>query len=109
MDQQKPDEFDQILEKMMRKLRMSVRELASVLKVSPKTVDEWGSDNGRSPRNPECLKWIVNYLDVSIYYLLFGKEDPKSDLNEFIKKFHFDSGVYEVIVLKKQSTKHCDQ
>ncbi len=96
--------FGENLEKLMKERRFSVSALAKHLEVPAKTVHEWVGKGGRMPRNPEVLKNIAGILDVSIHFLLYGAEDPKSSLTQLLDKSEIHTGLYE-ITIKRVSPK----
>jgi transcriptional regulator with XRE-family HTH domain len=95
--------FGENLEKLMKERRFSVAALAKHLGVPAKTVHEWVGKGGRMPRDPEALKKIAEQLDVSIYFLLYGVEDPKSAFAQILEKTEIHTGLYEITIKKVNS------
>lgn len=97
--------FGEVLEKLMKDKRISTRELASAVGVPSKTVPEWIGRYGKTPRNTEIIKKLSNYFDVSTHYFLFGEEDPKNIINDFIDKTEISSGFHEITIKKVKQKK----
>ena len=57
---------------------------------------------------PKCKKELqeklAEYFDCSVYFLLFGEEDPKSLIGEILEKTEIHTGMYETSI-KKVKTK----
>lgn len=96
----KTKSFGEILEDLMDQKNLSIAKLAKELSVSPKTVQEWVGKGGRIPRNPESLKKLASYFDISVHYLLFGEDDPKNLIENFLEKTEIHSGLYEITIKK---------
>lgn len=92
--------FGENLEKLMSERRFSVSALAKHLAIPSKTVHEWVGKGGRMPRNPDVLKKIAMILDVSIHFLLYGDEDPKSSITQILEKSEIHTGLYEITIKK---------
>ena len=89
----------------MKQKNLSVRTLSKQINTPYKTVQEWVGTNSRMPRDPEVLRKLSEFFNCSVYYLLFGKEDPKSLIGEILEKTEIHTGMYE-ITIKKVKTKN---
>ncbi|MBI4405703.1 MAG: helix-turn-helix transcriptional regulator [Deltaproteobacteria bacterium] len=98
------NKFGVVLQQLMEEKNLSSRELAAKISLPAKTVSEWVGDGGRIPRNPEHLKRLSDFFSISVHYLLFGQEDPKTSLGEIVNGVEIHSGLYE-ITIKKVSIK----
>jgi len=96
--------FGENLEKLLREREMSARALAKRLGLSAKSVQEWVGDDARMPRDPMVLQKIAEALDVSVYRLLYGCEDPRGATVRLPEKMVIDSGLFE-LTLRKVSGK----
>lgn len=92
--------FGQNIEELMTQKRYTVSTLAKELKVPAKTVHEWVGKNARMPRSPEVIRKLAELLGVSIYFLMFGEEDPRNPLNQFLEKNEIHTGLYEITIKK---------
>jgi transcriptional regulator with XRE-family HTH domain len=92
--------FGEILEILMADKRISISTLAKDLKVPSRTVQEWIGKAGRVPRNLESIKKLAEYFDVSVHYLLFGEEDPRSLIDNILEKTAIHTGMYEITIKK---------
>lgn len=90
--------FGDTLEQLMRAKNISARELAKGIEEPQKTVNDWLTHKTRIPRDPNVLKKLSNYFRVSIYFLLFGQEDPKSLIDTILDKTEIHTGLYEITV-----------
>jgi len=97
--------FGGILEKLMQGKPISARALAKKLNIPYKTVQEWIGSNSRMPRDPEVLKKLSDYFGCSVYFLLFGEEDPKSFIGEMLEKTEIHTGLYEISIKKVKTNK----
>lgn len=97
--------FGEILERLMKQSKISVRTLATDLETSPKTVQEWIGKGGRMPRNPDALKKIAKHFDVSIHFLLFGEEDELNTIKDIFESSEIHSGLYEITIKKVNKKK----
>jgi len=97
--------FGNNIKNLLKSQNLSVREFSKQLNIPQKTVQEWASCVGnRIPRDATVLKNIANYFGCSIYFLLYGEEDPKSLLSEILEKTEIHTGLYEISI-KKVKTK----
>jgi len=97
--------FGRNIKALLKERNLSVREFARQIHTSQKTVQEWvSSDGNRIPRSAEVLKDIANYFGCSVYFILFGQEDPRSLISEILDKTEIHSGLYEISI-KKVKTK----
>ena len=95
--------FGENLESLMREKRFSVSIIAKELKLPAKTIHEWVGKDGRMPRNPDVLKRLADVLNVTVYFLLYGEEDPRSPINDFLDKTEIHTGIYEITIKKVNS------
>ncbi len=64
------------ISRALRERNLTLRETSEATGISISTLSEWGS--GRIPRNPAQLAKLAEFLDLSLYCLLFGCEDPRT-------------------------------
>lgn len=94
--------FGEHLRALLKERRLSIRGLARAIEAPPKTVQEWVA-NARLPRKADHLKRLAEILGVSVHFLLFGEEDPKSHLGLLLHKTEIHSGTYEITIRKLSS------
>lgn len=92
--------FGENLQRLMQKRNLTGRALARELDLPYKTVQEWVGPSGRIPRDPDTLKRVAQFFDCSIHFLLFGEEDPKLNLTNWLEKTVIHSGLYEITIKK---------
>lgn len=92
--------FGENLDGLMRSRNLTPSTLAAKLGESVKTVREWIGAKGRMPRNPEVLKKLSEVFNVSLHYLMFGEEDPKSLVAQILEKTELHTGLYEISIKK---------
>jgi hypothetical protein len=92
--------FGNTLEALMKKRNVSARELAKAIDEPQKTVNDWLVYKTRIPRDPQALKKLSEFFQVSIHFLLFGQEDPKSLLEALLEKTEIHTGLYEISIKK---------
>ena len=87
----------QTLAALLKQKRISVRELSEATGVPKSTISEWQA--GRQPKNPEHVRKVASYLEVSMHQLLFGEPDPHEaiDVTRILKDDLF-SGVFQISV-----------
>jgi transcriptional regulator with XRE-family HTH domain len=98
--------FGRNLESLMQEKNLSTRTLAKNINLPYKTVQEWLGANFRMPRDPQVLKKLAEYFDCSVYFLLFGEEDPKSLIGEILEKTEIHTGIYEISIKKVKTKKN---
>lgn len=94
----KPRNLGENLQHLMKEKHLSVRDLAQGIGVSQRTVNEWIGSGSRTPRSLDQIKKLANFLEVSVHSLLFGEEDPKSFIGEFLEKSELHVGLYEISI-----------
>jgi len=95
-------EFGDRLKQLMKKKNLTGKKLSRDLNISYNSIQEWLSS--RMPRDPQVLKKLSNYFNVSVYFLLYGEEDPTSLISSILEKTEIHTGLYEITV-KKVKTK----
>lgn len=95
--------FGDILHGLMKRDRISGRSLAKEIDIPYKTLQEWLGPGARMPRDPDVLKKVSDFFNVSIHYLLFGEEDQRSIIGEILDKTEIHSGLYEITVKRVNS------
>lgn len=90
----------QILPKLVRKKNSTYKRISAATGVPASTLSEWGQN--RKPRDPTQILKVAQYLDVSLHYLLFGREDNQDTLQKIFKKDLFH-GTFEITIKKIQS------
>ena len=91
------NEFGERLERLCKERGIAVNELARRISVSSKTVHEWVGTSGRLPRNPEHIKALSKFFNVSLDFLLFGEEN-QINLESLISKTELHTGLYEISI-----------
>lgn len=76
MKKQNQKSFPRTLTKLMKDKKVGVRALARSAKVSPGSIMDWKSGN-HSPTDYEAVGRVADALDVSLGFLLRGKEDVR--------------------------------
>ena len=81
------------LKTLLKTRRITLKEVSSNTGVPSSTLSEWL--NNRSPKNPEQIRKVAEYLEVSLHYLLFGIEDKQEPISKILKEDFF-SGTFEI-------------
>lgn len=97
--------FGNNLESMMKKKNFSARSLSKQINVPYKTVQEWIGSTGRMPRDPEVLRKLADIFNCTVYYLLYGEEDPKTLIGEILERTEIHTGLYEITIKKVKKIK----
>jgi len=95
-------EFGGRLKQLMKKKNLTGKKLSRDLDISYNSIQEWLSS--RMPRDPQVLKKLSNYFGVSVYFLLYGEEDPASLISNILDKTEIHTGLYEISI-KRVKTK----
>ena len=66
--------FSQNLSRERRKRKMTVKQFSKFLAVSSSTLFSW--ENGSTPRDLVQLKSISEKLELPLYFLIFGENEP---------------------------------
>lgn len=90
--------FGEQLKLLMEQRNLSAAKLGKAIKVSPKTILEWMDKGGRMPRDPNHIRSLCDYFQVSTHQLLFGEDDPRSSIGTFLDKTEIHTGTYEVSI-----------
>ena len=90
--------FGENLKLLMQQKNLSASRLAKDIGVSPKTLLEWTEKGGRMPRSPDHIRALADYFHISTHQLLFGEDDPRSPLSEFLDKTEIHTGTYELTI-----------
>jgi len=89
-------DFGERLKSLMAEKNLSAKALSRKLGVPYNTLQEWLSS--RIPRNPESLKKISAYFNISVHFLLFGEEDPSSLIGNILEKTEIHTALYEISI-----------
>lgn len=93
--------FGIVLESLIKKNGLSIREFSKRIGVSPKTAQEWVGKEGRFPSTPDILKKIATEFDISVHELLFGEPDPKELVSSLLNNTtEIHTGLYEITIKK---------
>ena len=93
--------FGENLQELMDHHRISVRELAKELEVSPRTVQEWVGSGGRTPRDLVAVRRLAARFGCTIHFLLYGEEEPKIAQGILLEgPVEIHAGVYEITIRK---------
>lgn len=91
--------FAKILKKIMIERGLSATELGSLCGVPKSNVVSWL--NGSNPKTSQLVK-VANFLEVSLDYLLTGKEVLKKtapfdiDFNQDVQRIEIDTAIIEI-------------
>lgn len=94
------DGFGQTLEKLMSSREVTASQLARKIGEPVKSVHEWIGPNGRMPRNPQVLKKLAEFFNVSVHFLLFAEDDPRTSIAMLLEKTEIHTGLYEITIKK---------
>lgn len=86
--------LDKNLKMLLDKRGMSVSHLARMSDVPKQTISDWLT--GRKPKSLMSLKRVADTLEVTVDYLCFGEDKPKTAIEEF--KNEINAGVFEVVL-----------
>lgn len=86
-----------ILKQLIKERRLTIKEISKGSGVPPTTIAEWA--NERTPKNPQQVRKVAQFLGVSIHYLLFGEEDSQEPIQKILKEDFF-TGTFEITVKK---------
>lgn len=93
--------FGITLEDLIKSKNLSTRQFAKEIGEKSSTVSEWCGPGGRFPSNPEILRKISNYFNISIHELLYGEPDPtQNTLSNLLEKSQIFTGLYEITIKK---------
>ena len=84
-----------ILKKLLYEHDLAAAQLARATKIAPQTINNWLS--GQEPRSLGQLKAVADYFDVSVDYLVYGKEEKKNEVIEDYKE-EINAGLFEVVL-----------
>lgn len=85
----------QTLSELLKKKKLSIREVAKGCQVPASTLGEWL--NNRTPKNPVQVQQVASYLGVTLHFLLFGIEDREEPIQKILKEDFF-SGTFEISI-----------
>ena len=76
---------------------LTAAQLARATKIAPQTINNWLS--GQEPRGLGQLKAVSDYFDVSVDYLVYGKEEKIKE-KEMIEEYQdeINAGTFEVVL-----------
>lgn len=83
------------LKTLLKVRRMTLKEVSKATGVPSSTLSEWL--NNRSPKNPEQIRKVAQYMNVSLHYLLFGEEDSQEPIQKILKEDFFQ-GTFEISI-----------
>ena len=83
------------LKALLKVRRMTLKEVSKATGVPSSTLSEWL--NNRSPKNPEQIRKVAQYMGVSLHYLLFGEEDAQEPIQKILKEDFFQ-GTFEISI-----------
>lgn len=90
--------FGENLKLLMQQKNLSASRMAKDIGVSAKTILEWTGKGGRMPRDPNHIKSLCDYFQVSTHQLLFGEDDPRSSIEAILDKTEVHTGTYELTI-----------
>jgi transcriptional regulator with XRE-family HTH domain len=82
----------------MRQKGKTSAELSRAIEVPVKTIGDWLT--GRVPRDLDGVRRAALYFGVPVHYLLFGEEDAKNAVADFLEKSEIHTGIYEISIKK---------
>lgn len=84
-----------ILKKLLHEHDITAAQLARACKIPPQTINNWLS--GQEPRSLNQLKSVADYFDISVDYLVYGKEEKKKDqIRDYEEEIN--AGIFEVVL-----------
>lgn len=83
-----------ILKKLLHEHDITAAQLARATKIPPQTINNWLS--GQEPRGLGQIKAVADYFEVSVDYLVYGKEDSKDKIEKY--EDEINAGVFEVVL-----------
>ena len=84
-----------VLKSIIKERRLTIKEISKGSGVPATTIAEWS--NNRTPKNPEQVRLVAQYLGMSVHYLLFGEEDREEPITKLLKEDVF-SGTFEISI-----------
>jgi len=97
--------FGETLKELMKAKRLSATDIAKILQLPTKSVQEWVGPSGRTPRDLSVIKKLASLFGVSVHYLMYGEEDPHNLLASALEKTEIHTGLYEIVIRKVQEKK----
>lgn len=86
------------LKLVMRQKGVKIAELSRAIDVPVKTVGDWLG--GAIPRDLDGVRRAALYFSVTVHYLLFGEEDVRNPVAEFLERTEVHTGLYEISIRK---------
>lgn len=84
-----------ILKKLLQEHDLTAAQLARACKIPPQTINNWLS--GQEPRSLNQLKAVADYFEISVDYLVYGKEEKKQEqIRDYEEEIN--AGVFEVVL-----------
>ena len=83
-----------ILKKLLNEHDITAAQLARACKIAPQTINNWLS--GQEPRSLNQIKVVADYFDVTVDYLVYGKEEKKEKIQDYEEEIN--AGVFEVVL-----------
>lgn len=90
--------FAKNLKLLIRQKGLTTAQLAKGISTSPKTISDWLT--GRTPRDLVAVAKCAEYFGVSVHFLLYGEEDPKSAIGQILEATEIHTGLYEISIKK---------
>ena len=84
-----------ILKKLLHEHDINAAKLARATNIAPQTINNWLS--GQEPRSLGQLKIVADYFNVSVDYLVYGKEEKSREAIEEYKD-EINAGLFEVVL-----------
>lgn len=85
---------------LCEQMNIKPNELARRISIPRTSVHEWVGSAGRIPRDPQHLKKLCDFFNVSASFLLWGEEEKTTTLESLISKTEIHTGMYEIILKK---------
>jgi len=84
-----------ILKKLLHEHDITAAQLGRACKIPPQTINNWLS--GQEPRSLNQIKAVADHFNVSVDYLVYGKEEKKKEPIEELRE-EINAGIFEVVL-----------
>lgn len=92
--------LNKVLRKTLAERNLKVSQLSRATGISVQTLHNWMA--GQAPRKIDQVKQVADHLNLSLDYLLYGKQAPESA--ETLRE-QIDAGIYRVILIPEKKRK----
>ncbi|MCM2353974.1 MAG: helix-turn-helix domain-containing protein [Pseudobdellovibrio sp.] len=95
-------QIGKVFSQIIKERRYTLKEISKATGVPATTLAEWQAN--RTPKNPNQVKSVAQFLGVSLHYLLFGEEDSQEPIAKIMKEDFF-SGTFEINIKRVHTNK----